>query len=36
MTTQVLRDFNDLVQQDTRVENILLPIRDGIMVVRKM
>ena len=34
-TTQVLRDFNDLVQQDQRVENILLPLRDGIMVVRK-
>ncbi len=36
MTTQVLRDFNDLVQQDERVENILLPIRDGIMLVRKV
>jgi len=27
--------FNDFVQQDVRVENLLLPFRDGIMVVRK-
>lgn len=35
-TAQVLRDFNLMVQQDVRVENILLPVRDGIMVVRKV
>ncbi len=34
-TAQVLRDFNRMVQQDVRVENILLPVRDGVMVVRK-
>ncbi|MEO6038194.1 MAG: class I SAM-dependent methyltransferase [Saprospiraceae bacterium] len=34
-TAQVLRNFNDLVHRDARVENILLPLRDGIMVVRK-
>ena len=28
-------DFNARVQQDPRVENVLLPIRDGLMVVRK-
>lgn len=33
--TQVILDFNTKVQQDTRVENILLPVRDGLMVVRK-
>lgn len=27
--------FNDIVQKDTRVENTILPIRDGIMLVRK-
>lgn len=27
--------FNNLVQNDKRVENILLPIRDGLMLVRK-
>lgn len=35
-TAQVLRDFNDLVQGDGRVENILLPVRDGVMLVRKV
>ena len=35
-TAQVLRDFNDLVHQDQRVENILLPVRDGVMLVRKV
>lgn len=27
--------FNDFVQQDDRVENLLLPFRDGIMMIRK-
>lgn len=34
--TLAILDFNKKVQQDGRVENILLPIRDGIMVVRKI
>jgi len=34
--TQLLRDFNLLIQEDARVSNILLPIRDGLMVVRKI
>lgn len=33
--TQVLMEFNDRVQQDLRVENVLLPVRDGLMIVRK-
>lgn len=33
--TLALHEFNKFVQQDERVENILLPIRDGLMVVRK-
>ena len=35
LDTQALDAFNNLVQADDRVENILLPVRDGIMVVRK-
>lgn len=33
--TLALHEFNTFVQQDARVENILLPVRDGLMVVRK-
>lgn len=33
--TQALHDFNQMVLADTRVSNVLLPIRDGLMVVRK-
>lgn len=35
-TTVALQHFNDMVQQDTRVENLLLPLRDGLMVIRKL
>lgn len=28
--------FNDYVQNDPRVENILLPLRDGLMMMRKL
>jgi len=34
--TQLLRDFNLMIQSDSRVSNILLPIRDGLMLVRKI
>jgi caffeoyl-CoA O-methyltransferase len=34
--TQAIRDFNLKVQTDPRVENVLLPVRDGIMIVRKV
>ena len=33
--TLTLHQFNQFVQQDSRAENMLLPIRDGLMVVRK-
>lgn len=33
--TKALHAFNEKVQADDRVENILLPIRDGLMVIRK-
>jgi len=29
-------EFNQYVQGDTEVENVLLPLRDGIMMVRKL
>ncbi len=34
--TQALHDFNETVIADDRVANVLLPIRDGLMVVRKI
>jgi caffeoyl-CoA O-methyltransferase len=33
--TQKLADFNTKVQQDNRVENVIVSIRDGIMMIRK-
>jgi caffeoyl-CoA O-methyltransferase len=34
--THALLAFNKKIQEDNRVENILLPIRDGLMVARKI
>jgi predicted O-methyltransferase YrrM len=33
--TKAIKAFNDKIQEDKRVENILLPIRDGLMICRK-
>ncbi len=33
--TEAIRHFNKYIQEDNRVENVLFPIRDGLMVVRK-
>ncbi|MEI8193687.1 MAG: O-methyltransferase [Flavobacteriia bacterium] len=33
--TELLRKYNETLHLDDRVENVLLPIRDGIMVARK-
>ncbi|MCB0506982.1 MAG: O-methyltransferase [Chitinophagales bacterium] len=33
--TQKLADFNQKIQQDNRVENVIVSIRDGIMLIRK-
>jgi caffeoyl-CoA O-methyltransferase len=33
--TLALHEFNNFIQNDARVENMLLPIRDGLMVIRK-
>lgn len=34
--TKILMDYNRKVQEDPRVENILLPVRDGLMLARKL
>ncbi|HLT71054.1 MAG TPA: O-methyltransferase [Cyclobacteriaceae bacterium] len=34
--TEALKAFNKKVNGDPRVENVLLPIRDGIMMIRKL
>jgi len=34
--TKAIMDFNTMVQEDPRVENVLFPIRDGIMMARKL
>ena len=33
--TQSLANFNEKVQQDNRVENVIVSIRDGVMMIRK-
>ncbi|HKK40315.1 MAG TPA: O-methyltransferase [Cryomorphaceae bacterium] len=33
--TSVLNEFNKMVSNDERVDNVLLPVRDGLMVIRK-
>lgn len=34
--TDALRAFNQYVNTDPRVENVLLPVRDGLMILRKI
>lgn len=34
--TQILQELNDLVAKDPRVESLILPIRDGISLIRKI
>ena len=33
--TQGIRRFNDHIAQDTRVEQVILPLRDGLTMIRK-
>lgn len=33
--TKALKKFNEKIHSDDRVENVLFPIRDGLMVIRK-
>lgn len=34
--TQIIHDFNIKVHSDKRVESLLLPVRDGLMILRKL
>jgi len=34
--TKAILDFNAKINNDPRVENVLLPVRDGIMIARKL
>lgn len=34
--TKALVEFNKVIQHDNRVENVLFPIRDGLMIIRKI
>ena len=34
--TRGITEFNDFIQRDSRVENVLLPVRDGLMILRKI
>jgi len=34
--TRAILEFNRKIQNDERVENILLPVRDGVMLIRKV
>lgn len=34
--TKGIVEYNDAIQKDERVENVLFPIRDGIMIARKI
>ena len=34
--SRIMKEFNDLVMGDERVENILLPIRDGLYLIKKI
>lgn len=36
LDTVVIHQFNETVNNDSRVQNVLLPIRDGLMVLRKL
>lgn len=35
LQTEGIRAFNDLVAKDPRVEKVILPIRDGLTIIRK-
>ena len=34
--TRGILEFNDMVQNDPRVRNVILPVRDGIMILQKI
>lgn len=34
--TAGIREFNDRIKSDHRVENVIVPLRDGLMIIRKL
>lgn len=34
--TQMLHDFNQKIKDDPRVENVIVPLRDGLTMIRKL
>lgn len=34
--TEAIKAFNEMVQKDEEVENLLLPVRDGLMLIKKI
>jgi caffeoyl-CoA O-methyltransferase len=34
-TSRAIHHFNEMITRDQRIEHLLLPIRDGIMIIRK-
>ena len=36
METKAILEYNQKIHNDPRVENILFPIRDGLMIARKL
>ncbi len=34
-STKALKEFNEKFSKDSRVEKLLLPLRDGILILRK-
>lgn len=34
--TQAIKKFNEKIHNDTRVDNVLLPVRDGVMIIHKI
>lgn len=34
--TKALMAFNEKIQKDDRIENVLVPVRDGLMIIRKI
>ncbi len=32
--TLAIREFNNIIKQDDRVENVIVPVRDGLMIAR--
>jgi predicted O-methyltransferase YrrM len=34
--TLAIKEFNEKIQQDKRVENVMIPLRDGLSLIQKI